>query len=73
MTPEFSKTIMKIAINPSHCWAGEKYCRGGVTMKLMDECGALAAARHAGHFCFTASVDNIAFLRKAKLGESSYV
>jgi acyl-CoA hydrolase len=42
---------------------------GGVVMHHMDIVAAIAAQRHAGHACVTASVDRIDFLHPVKVGE----
>lgn len=42
---------------------------GGVVMHHMDIAAAIAAQRHAGHVCVTASVDRIDFQSPAHVGE----
>jgi len=42
---------------------------GGVVMHHMDICAAIAAQRHAGRACVTASVDRIDFERPVRVGE----
>lgn len=42
---------------------------GGVVMHHMDICAAIAAQRHAGRVCVTASVDRIDFESPVKVGE----
>ena len=42
---------------------------GGKLMHLMDVAAAIAAARHNGLVCVTASVDQIDFLHPVRLGE----
>jgi acyl-CoA hydrolase len=42
---------------------------GGKLMHLMDVAMAIAASRHAGLICVTASVDDINFLHPVKLGD----
>jgi uncharacterized protein (TIGR00369 family) len=42
---------------------------GGVVMRLADTAAALAAARHAGALCVTASVDEISFREPVHVGE----
>jgi len=41
---------------------------GGVIMKLVDEAGALAATRHAGHRVVTVAVDQMMFQHPIRLG-----
>ena len=42
---------------------------GGCVMHHMDICAAMAAQRHSGRVCVTASVDRIDFLGPARVGE----
>jgi acyl-CoA hydrolase len=42
---------------------------GGRVMHHMDLCAAIAAQRHAGHVCVTASVDRIDFVSPVRVGE----
>ncbi len=42
---------------------------GGIVMHHMDIVAAIAAQRHAGHACVTASVDGIDFVHPVKVGE----
>jgi acyl-CoA hydrolase len=42
---------------------------GGRVMHHMDICAAIAAQRHAGQVCVTASVDRIDFLAPVRVGE----
>ena len=42
---------------------------GGRVMHHMDVCAAIAAQRHAGRVCVTASVDRIDFKAPVKVGE----
>jgi acyl-CoA hydrolase len=42
---------------------------GGRVMHHMDMCAAVAAQRHSGHVCVTASVDRIDFRSPVKIGE----
>ena len=42
---------------------------GGVIMKLVDECGGMAAARHSGGTAVTASMDEMAFLAPVRVGD----
>ena len=42
---------------------------GGRVMHHMDMCAAIAAQRHAGAICVTASVDKIDFLSPVRIGE----
>ena len=42
---------------------------GGVIMRLVDTCGALAAIRHAGGLCVTVAIDEMSFLEPVHIGE----
>lgn len=42
---------------------------GGQLMHWIDICAALAASKHSGRVCVTASVDNIDFKEPIKLGD----
>jgi acyl-CoA hydrolase len=41
---------------------------GGLLMKLSDEAGGIAAARHAGHPCVTVVVDSMQFHSPVRIG-----
>jgi acyl-CoA hydrolase len=41
---------------------------GGVIMRLVDEAGGIAAARHAQRYCVTAAIDSMSFLAPALVG-----
>jgi uncharacterized protein (TIGR00369 family) len=45
------------------------HAHGGVIMKLIDECGAVAAMRHARKNMVTASIDQLNFLKPVFVGE----
>ena len=42
---------------------------GGVIMRLVDTCGALAAIRHAGGLAVTVAIDEMSFLEPVHIGE----
>ena len=42
---------------------------GGIIMRLVDEAGAVAAARHAKRYCVTAAIDSMSFLAPARVGD----
>jgi acyl-CoA hydrolase len=42
---------------------------GGTIMHWIDVCAAIAAQRHSGHVCVTASVDDLVFHDPIKLGD----
>lgn len=41
---------------------------GGIIMRLVDEAGGVAAARHANRHCVTAAIDSMSFLAPARVG-----
>lgn len=46
------------------------FVHGGVILRLADECGAVAALRHAGgHRVTTAAIDAMTFLAPVRVGE----
>jgi acyl-CoA hydrolase len=45
------------------------FVHGGVVMRLCDEAGALAGARHSGRRVVTAGMDRMAFLHPVHVGE----
>ncbi len=59
---EIAQLMMPTDANP----AGNVH--GGTIMKLIDQCGAIVAARHSHANCVTASVDRIDFLNPAYIG-----
>ena len=42
---------------------------GGIIMRLVDEAGGVAAARHAKRHCVTAAIDSMRFLAPARVGD----
>jgi uncharacterized protein (TIGR00369 family) len=42
---------------------------GGTLLSLMDKVAYVCAAKHAGNYCVTVSVDNVQFLQPAEVGE----
>ncbi len=63
-----SEVIMTELVLPQHTNAlGSIF--GGVVMSWIDIAGAIAAKRHSGRVCVTASVDELHFLRPLKLGD----
>lgn len=66
--PSHSLTIMSEMVmpndtNPLH------NLMGGILLKWMDVAGAVAAFKHAGTICVTASVDNVSFDKPIRLGD----
>jgi len=68
-TVDYSRHSFSLPIHPNHCVPGENYCRGGVILRLMDECAALVGCIHNYHYSFTSSMDSILFHRKVQGGK----
>ncbi|RFZ85998.1 acyl-CoA thioesterase [Mucilaginibacter terrenus] len=60
-------TLTELMI-PSYANFGGKI-HGGIIMGLMDKVAYVCAAKHAGGYCVTASVDDIDFLAPVEVGE----
>lgn len=59
---EIAQLMMPEHANPA------QNVHGGTIMKMIDEAGAIVAARHAQHHVVTASVDRIHFIAPAFVG-----
>ncbi|QIL76472.1 MULTISPECIES: acyl-CoA thioesterase [Hymenobacter] len=53
---------------PSYANLGGKI-HGGILLSLMDKVAYAAAAKHAGTYCVTVSVDGVNFLQPVEVGE----
>lgn len=53
---------------PSYSNFGGKI-HGGILLSLMDKVAYVCAAKHAGSYCVTVSVDNVDFLQPVEVGE----
>lgn len=64
-----SRTTLAILTEPGHANA-YGLVHGGVILRLADECGAVAALRHAGGSrVTTAAIDSMTFLAPVRVGE----
>jgi len=63
-----SRTTLTELMIPSYANFGGKI-HGGIIMSLMDKVAYVCAAKHAGNYCVTASVDDINFLAPVGVGE----
>jgi uncharacterized protein (TIGR00369 family) len=64
-----SRMSLAIMIEPAHA-NGFGTVHGGVMLKLADECGAIAALRHAGKGQITtAAIDSMVFVSPVYVGE----
>ena len=53
---------------PSYANFGGKI-HGGILLSLMDKVAYVCAAKHAGSYCVTVSVENVDFLQPVEVGE----
>ncbi|HWA35046.1 MAG TPA: acyl-CoA thioesterase [Cyclobacteriaceae bacterium] len=60
-------TITELMV-PSYANFGGKI-HGGILLGLMDKVAYAAAAKHAGTYCVTVSVDKVEFLQPVEVGE----
>ncbi|OOQ59590.1 acyl-CoA thioesterase [Mucilaginibacter pedocola] len=63
-----SQTTLTELMIPSYANFGGKI-HGGIIMGLMDKVAYVCAAKHAGAYCVTASVEGIDFLAPVEVGE----
>jgi uncharacterized protein (TIGR00369 family) len=67
-TVEESQITLTELMIPAYANFGGKI-HGGIIMSLMDKVAYVCAAKHAGNYCVTASVDDINFLAPVGVGE----
>jgi len=67
-TVRYSKTTITELMIPSYANFGGKV-HGGILLSLMDKVAYVCAAKHAGNYCVTASIDNVDFLAPVEVGE----
>ncbi|MES2809452.1 MAG: acyl-CoA thioesterase [Bacteroidota bacterium] len=67
-TVRFSETIITELMIPSYSNFGGKI-HGGILLSLMDKVAYVCAAKHAGNYCVTASIDTVDFLHPVEVGE----
>ncbi|CAN5295857.1 acyl-CoA thioesterase [soil metagenome] len=63
-----SQTTITELMVPSYANFGGKI-HGGILLSLMDKVAYAAAAKHAGMYCVTVSVDRVEFLQPVEVGE----
>jgi len=66
-SPKESEVIMTEIVLPQHTNALDTIF-GGVVMSWIDIAAAIAATRHSGMVCVTASIDELHFLKPIKKG-----
>ncbi|PIQ19869.1 MAG: acyl-CoA thioesterase [Cytophagales bacterium CG18_big_fil_WC_8_21_14_2_50_42_9] len=64
----FSRTTLTELMIPSYANFGGKI-HGGILLSLMDKVAYTCAAKHAGNYCVTVSVDGVNFLQPVEVGE----
>src|ERR1700753_3535220 len=64
----FSETVITELMIPSYSNFGGKI-HGGIILSLMDKVAYVCAAKHAGNYCVTASIDTVDFLQPVEVGE----
>lgn len=63
-----SRTTITELMIPSYANFGGKI-HGGILLSLMDKVAYACAAKHAGTYCVTVSVDGVEFLQPVEVGE----
>ncbi|MFD1819872.1 uncharacterized domain 1-containing protein [Pseudarcicella hirudinis] len=67
-TVSHSRTTITELMIPSYANFGGKI-HGGILLSLMDKVAYACAAKHAGTYCVTVSVDNVEFRQPVEVGE----
>lgn len=67
-TVSFSQATITELMIPSYSNFGGKI-HGGILLSLMDKVAYVCAAKHAGNYCVTASIDTVDFLQPVEVGE----
>jgi uncharacterized protein (TIGR00369 family) len=67
-TVGFSATTITELMIPSYSNFGGKI-HGGILLSLMDKVAYVCAAKHAGNYCVTASIDTVDFLQPVEVGD----
>ena len=65
---KFSQTTLTELMIPSYANFGGKI-HGGILLSLIDKVAYACAARHAGTYCVTVSVDGVDFLAPVEVGD----
>jgi uncharacterized protein (TIGR00369 family) len=64
----YSRTTLTELMIPSYANFGGRV-HGGILLSLMDKVAYACAAKHAGHYCVTVSVDGVNFRQPVEVGE----
>jgi len=67
-TIAYSQTTLTELMIPSYANFGGKI-HGGILLSLMDKVAYACAAKHAGNYCVTVTVDGVNFLQPVEVGE----
>ncbi|MGV3586306.1 MAG: acyl-CoA thioesterase [Adhaeribacter sp.] len=67
-TVAYSQTTLTELMVPAYANFGGKI-HGGILLSLMDKVAYTCAAKHAGNYCVTVSVDGVNFLQPVEVGE----
>lgn len=63
-----SQSVITELMIPSYANFGGKI-HGGILLSLMDKVAYVCAAKHAGGYCVTVSVDNVSFRQPVEVGD----
>lgn len=64
----YSRTTLTELMIPSYANFGGKI-HGGILLSLMDKVAYACAAKHAGNYCVTVTVEGVNFLQPVEVGE----
>ena len=64
----YSKTVITELMIPSYANFGGKI-HGGIILSLMDKVAYVCAAKHAGTYCVTVSIDGVNFIHPIEVGD----
>ncbi len=67
-TVAYSKTFVTELMIPAYANFGGRI-HGGILLSLMDKVATACAAKHAGTYCLTVSVDEVSFLHPIEVGD----
>lgn len=67
-TVVYSQTCLSFLVGPNDV-TFSKHCRGGVLLKLMDECGGIVSAKHCRSNVVTACLNATNFHKMIKIGQ----
>ena len=71
-TVPYSDTCLSVLIGPNDV-TSHGSCRGGVILKLMDECGAITARKHCQNVTVTAGIEATNFHKSIPKGSQGWI